>query len=148
MSFVRAASKVSRAGLRVPVNRAGPVALSAQRAFSVSAAKLSDAHAEESFEEFTARYEKEFEKVNDVFELQRNLNNCFAYDLVPSPSVIISALKAARRVNDFPSAVRVFEGIRYKVENKGQYEEYLQELEPIREELGIPLKETMYPEEK
>jgi hypothetical protein len=41
---------------------------------------------------------------------QRNLNNCFAYDLVPSPSVIISALKAARRVNDFPSAVRVFEG--------------------------------------
>lgn len=41
---------------------------------------------------------------------QRNLNNCFAYDLVPSPSVIISALRAARRVNDFPSAVRVFEG--------------------------------------
>jgi cytochrome c oxidase subunit 5a len=37
-------------------------------------------------------------------------------------------------------------GIKFKVENKGQYEEYLQELEPIREELGIPLKETMYPE--
>jgi hypothetical protein len=43
-------------------------------------------------------------------ELQRNLNNCFAYDLVPSPSVVIAALRAARRVNDFPSAVRVFEG--------------------------------------
>lgn len=41
---------------------------------------------------------------------QRNLNNCFAYDLVPSPSVITAALRAARRVNDFPSAVRVFEG--------------------------------------
>ena len=41
---------------------------------------------------------------------QRNLNNCFAYDLVPSPSVITAALQAARRVNDFPSAVRVFEG--------------------------------------
>jgi cytochrome c oxidase subunit 5a len=39
-------------------------------------------------------------------------------------------------------------GIKYKVENKSQYEEYLEELEPIREELGIPLKETMYPEEK
>jgi hypothetical protein len=37
-------------------------------------------------------------------------------------------------------------GIKFKVENKGQYEEYLQELEPIREELGIPLKETMYPD--
>lgn len=44
--------------------------------------------------------------------------------------------------NDFPS------GIKFKVENKTQYEEYLQELEPVREELGVPLKEFMYPEEK
>jgi len=56
------------------------------------------------------RYEKEFEQVQDVFELQRNLNNAFAYDLVPSLSVITAALRAARRVNDFPTAVRVFEG--------------------------------------
>jgi cytochrome c oxidase subunit 5a len=27
-------------------------------------------------------------------------------------------------------------------------DEYLQELEPIREELGVPLKEAMYPDEK
>ena len=83
------------------------------------------------------RYEKEFDNVQDVFELQvslppmppchnkneskrsltssffsqqRNLNNAFAYDLVPSPSVITAALRAARRVNDFPTAVRIFEG--------------------------------------
>ena len=43
-------------------------------------------------------------------QTQRNLNNAFAYDLVPSPNVIAAALKAARRVNDFPTAVRVFEG--------------------------------------
>lgn len=48
---------------------------------------------------------------SDLFLLQqRNLNNVFAYDLVPSPSVITAALRAARRVNDFPTAVRVFEG--------------------------------------
>lgn len=41
---------------------------------------------------------------------QRNLNNAFAYDLVPSIGVMTAALKAARRVNDFPTAVRVFEG--------------------------------------
>lgn len=41
---------------------------------------------------------------------QRNLNNAFAYDLVPSPSVCTAALNAARRVNDFPTAVRIFEG--------------------------------------
>lgn len=113
---------------------------------------------------------------------QRNLNNAFAYDLVPSPSVIVAALKAARRVNDYPTAVRIFEGaypgptqlqdtsadssiksakmwdnqkadarslstgIKAKVENKGQYDEYLKELEPLREELGINLKESMYPD--
>lgn len=42
--------------------------------------------------------------------LQRNLNNAFAYDLVPSVEVLSAALRAARRVNDFPTAVRIFEG--------------------------------------
>ncbi|PGH02867.1 cytochrome c oxidase subunit 6, mitochondrial [Helicocarpus griseus UAMH5409] len=105
-------------------------------------------HEEETFEEFSARYEKEFDSVQDVFELQRNLNNAFAYDLVPSVGVMTAALKAARRVNDFPTAVRIFEGIRAKVENKGQYEMYLQELNGLREELGVSLQEELYPEEK
>jgi len=119
--------------------------LSSTRNFSSTVTRRS-AH-EETFEEFTARYEKEFESVQDVFELQRNLNNAFAYDLVPSPSVCEAAIKAARRVNDYPTAVRVFEGIKAKTENKGQYEQYLAELKPLREELGILLKEDMYPEE-
>jgi hypothetical protein len=45
-----------------------------------------------------------------IILIQRNLNNAFAYDLVPSTSVIAAALKAARRVNDFATAVRIFEG--------------------------------------
>lgn len=124
--------------------------------------------------------------MQDVFELQRNLNNAFAYDLVPSPSVITAALRAARRVNDFPTAVRIFEGktrptasctdtklhtdmcherygssvgkdfadghcfctpgIKAKVENKGQYDEYIDELRPIQEELGVVLKEELFPD--
>ncbi|KAK1825395.1 Cytochrome c oxidase subunit 6 [Friedmanniomyces endolithicus] len=104
-----------------------------------------DPHHEESFEEFTARYEKELDQVQDVFELQRNLNNAFAYDLVPSTSVITAALRAARRVNDFPTAVRVFEGIRAKVENVHQYNEYLTELQSMREEMGVVLKEDLFP---
>ncbi|KAK4213349.1 cytochrome c oxidase subunit VA-domain-containing protein [Rhypophila decipiens] len=103
-------------------------------------------HQEETFEEFTARYEKEFDGVQDVFELQRNLNNAFAYDLVPSVAVLSAALKAARRVNDLPTAIRIFEGIKAKVENKGQYQQYLDELKPLRDELGIPLKEEIFPE--
>lgn len=117
-------------------------------AFTTSLKRPSDSghHSEETFEEFTARYEKEFDGVQDVFELQRNLNNAFAYDLVPSSSVIAAALRAARRVNDFPTAVRIFEGIKAKVENKGQYDEYLRELEPLRQELGVILREDMYPD--
>ncbi|KAL9628803.1 MAG: hypothetical protein Q9204_005654 [Flavoplaca sp. TL-2023a] len=114
--------------------------------FSTTVRRRSGEHGEESFEEFTARYEKEFDAVQDVFELQRNLNNAFAYDLVPSPSVITAALRAARRVNDYPTAVRIFEGIKAKVENQGQYEEYLDDLKPLREELGVNLKEDLYPE--
>ncbi len=37
-------------------------------------------------------------------------------------------------------------GIKAKVENKGQYQQYLDELKPLREELGITLKEDLYPE--
>jgi cytochrome c oxidase subunit 5a len=103
-------------------------------------------HHEETFEEFTARFEKEFDQAYDLFEVQRVLNNAFSYDLVPSPSVIERALKASRRVNDFATAVRVFEGLKYKVENVDQYNAYLDELKDVRAELGITLKEDLFPE--
>lgn len=93
-------------------------------------------HEEESFEAFTSRYVTFFDSVEDLFELQRGLNNCFSYDLVPAPEVIESALRASRRVNDYSTAVRVFEGIKEKVENKGQYEKYLEALKPVKDELG------------
>jgi cytochrome c oxidase subunit 5a len=40
----------------------------------------------------------------------------------------------------------IFAGIKAKVENKHQYEEYLEDLKGLREELGINLKEDLYPE--
>lgn len=40
----------------------------------------------------------------------------------------------------------MFIGIKAKVENIHQYQEYLDELKPVREELGINLKEDLYPE--
>ena len=57
MSFIRATSKISRVAVRAPAYRSAPVAWNAQRAFSQSAIRCSDAHAEETFEEFTARYD-------------------------------------------------------------------------------------------
>ncbi|KAJ0416876.1 cytochrome c oxidase subunit VA-domain-containing protein [Aspergillus carlsbadensis] len=117
-------------------------------AFSTSMKLRSGQHEDETYEEFSARFEKEFDGVQDVFELQRNLNNCFAYDLVPSVEVLSAALRAARRVNDFPTAVRVFEGIKAKVENKEQYKQYLESLEGLRQELGVALREELYPDQE
>lgn len=108
----------------------------------------SDHPDEETFEEFTARFEKEFEEAYDLFEVQRVLNNCFSYDLVPAPAVLEKALRAARRVNDLPTAIRVFEALKYKVENEDQYKAYLDELKDVREELGVPLKEELFPDGK
>lgn len=93
-------------------------------------------HEAESFESFNAKYVSFFDSVDDLFELQRGLNNCFSYDLVPAPEVIESALRASRRVNDLSTAVRVFEGIKEKVENQSQYQKYLDALKPVKEELG------------
>ncbi|KOS19362.1 Cytochrome c oxidase subunit 6 [Escovopsis weberi] len=146
-TILRAAARRS-AALRV--NAARPALVrpaAASRAFSVSVMRRGE-HSEESIEDHTKRFEKEFDAVQDVFELQRNLNNAFAYDLVPTIEVVRAALKAARRVNDFATAVRIFEGLKGKVENKGQYEQYLAELKSLREELGVPLKEDLYPETK
>ncbi|KAI3404703.1 COX6 [Candida oxycetoniae] len=102
------------------------------------------AHTSETFEEFTARYENEFDNAADLFDVQRILNNCFSYDLVPAPVVIEKALRACRRVNDYPTGVRTFEALKYKVETPEQYQAYLDELSDVRKELGIDLKEDLY----
>jgi cytochrome c oxidase subunit 5a len=94
------------------------------------------AHETESFEAFNQRYHTFFNSVSDLFELQRGLNNCFAYDLVPTTEVVDAALRAARKVNDYATAVRILEGVREKVENKGQYQAYLDELKSTLQELG------------
>jgi cytochrome c oxidase subunit 5a len=100
------------------------------------------AHETESFEAFNTRYRNFFDSCDDLFELQRGLNNCFAYDLVPTTEVVDSALRCARKVNDYATAVRILEGVREKVENKGQYKAYLEELKGTIEELGTSLLPT------
>ncbi|GAA5912366.1 hypothetical protein JCM6882_002572 [Rhodosporidiobolus microsporus] len=100
--------------------------------------------AAESYEDFNARYADFFANAQDLFELQRGLNNCFAYDLVPSQQVVEEALRAARRVNDYSTAVRIFEGLKEKTENATQYQQYVDATKPVRDELGVVLKEELY----
>lgn len=134
---------MQRAGSRILTSsmRARPAA--SMTLFSRSQRRFAH-HEAETFEAFSDRYVQFFQNAGDLFEVQRGLNNCFAHDLVPSPSVVEAALRAARRVNDYATAVRVFEGVREKVENKTQYQAYLDELKSVREELGIDTAEELY----
>ncbi|KAK9711861.1 Cytochrome c oxidase subunit 6 [Basidiobolus ranarum] len=131
--------------LATAVARNSPVAIRASKSARVVQATrfYSAGHEEESFETLTERYVKFFDGVDDLFELQRGLNNCFAFVMVPAVSVVESALKASRRVNDFATAIRIFEGLKQKVENDGQYKQYLEELKSIKEELGVPTREEL-----
>ncbi|EKD00927.1 cytochrome-c oxidase chain VI precursor [Trichosporon asahii var. asahii CBS 8904] len=123
-----------------------PAVLKASRPAALAAVRFSSSHAkEESYDEFNAKYTTFFEQVGDLFELQRGLNNCFAYDLVPSTSVIEAALRASRKVNDYATAVRILEGVKAKVENKGQYEAYLNDLKPVIEELDGAVHQASQP---
>ncbi|KAG1804454.1 COX5A, subunit VA of cytochrome c oxidase [Suillus variegatus] len=129
----RMLSSVLRARPNVVLRRAATPALTIPQRFSSS-----DSHSQETFEQFSERYVAFFQGAQDLFEVQRGLNNCFAHDLVPSPGVVEAALRAARRVNDYATACPE------KVENKQQYQAYLDELKPVREELGIDTKEDLY----
>ena len=131
-----------RTRMLAPLLRARPVAF---RAAPVLARPSSSEHTQESFESFNERYVSFFKNAQDLFEVQRGLNNCFAHDLVPGPAVVEEALRAARRVNDYATAVRVFEGIREKVENKQQYQAYLDELKSVRDELGASFSTCSLP---
>jgi len=94
--------------------------------------------------EFSTRWTKFFaDEAYDQFELLRGLNNCFSYDIVPPLPVVEAALRAARRLNDFATAVRVFGGIKEKVENKMQYETYMEHLADLKAELGVPTPEEL-----
>lgn len=94
--------------------------------------------------EFTDRWTKFFnEEAHDQFELLRGLNNCFSYDIVPPIPVLEAAFRAARRLNDFSTAVRIFGGLKEKVENKLQYETYMEHLAEIKAELGVPTPEEI-----
>lgn len=72
------------------------------------------------------------------------MNNIWAYDLVPTVEVIEAIIQGARRFNDYPTAVRVLEGLKFKVQKKEQYDAYLQELRPMLDDLGALVLHSCY----
>ncbi|KAI9137218.1 cytochrome c oxidase subunit 6, mitochondrial [Paraphysoderma sedebokerense] len=137
-SVIRSAAARSVASAQMSKSVAGRTSI-------LAFARNYSAHGDDSLSpaEFSSKYVKFFETATDLFEVQRGLNNCFSYDIVPSVEVCEAALKACRRVNDFPTAVRIFEGLQDKCPSKSQYDQYVQALKPVKEELGVLTKEEL-----
>merc|ERR1719454_2093973 len=74
----------------------------------------------------------------DPREIRRGLNDVFAYDLIPDPTILEAALRATRRVNDFPTSVRIFEAIKDKAsDNQETYNYVVGQLQPVIAELEL-----------
>ena len=65
--------------------------------------------------------------------------------MVPDPKIIIAALKACRRLNDYALTVRFLESVKDKCgpQLKTFYPYILQEIRPTLDELGINTPEEL-----
>ncbi|TPX67679.1 hypothetical protein SpCBS45565_g03535 [Spizellomyces sp. 'palustris'] len=95
------------------------------------------------YDKYVTYWRRHFQSVEDDFELERGLNHIFATDWVPSVDVISDALQATRKLNSFATAVRVLEALEGKAHSKDQYANYLKELKPLLEELGVVEKKDL-----
>lgn len=120
----------------------GTVGITASRAAAVRSLHGT----EESAEEFDKRYEKYFSREGiDGWEVRKGMNDLLGMDLVPSPSVIESGLRACRRVNDIALAIRWLEGCKDKCGDQKAtlYPYLLEKITPTLNELGVPTLEEL-----
>lgn len=100
----------------------------------------------ETDEEFDTRYENYFNRPDiDAWQLRKAMNDLTGEDLVPEPRIVIAALKACRRVNDYALAVRYLESVQWKCGSlkKKIWPWVHQEIKPTLDELGILTPEEM-----
>lgn len=56
---------------------------------------------------FDARYEKYFSRPDiDGWEVRQGMNELLRMDLIPDPKIIVAALQACRRINDYALTTR------------------------------------------
>jgi cytochrome c oxidase subunit 5a len=103
---------------------------------SYSAHELDPAE-KKDYSAYVDQWKQHFRTVEDNFELERGLNTVFTADWVPSVDVVTEALQATRRLNTFATAVRILEALEDRTESKKQYQQYLDELKPLLNELGV-----------
>jgi len=100
----------------------------------------------ETAEEFDQRWIKFFQKPEmDEWWLRKGMTELFQADAMPEPKLMIEALRAARKVNDYAAAVRFLEIMKFKCgyREKEVWPYVMQEIQPTLDELGISTPEQM-----
>jgi len=100
----------------------------------------------ESEDEFDERYVAYFNRKDiDGWEVRKAMNDLQGMDLIPEPKIIIAALHACRRLNDYALCVRYLEAVKQKCGSKVAeiYPYIIQEVKPTLDELGISTPEEM-----
>lgn len=99
----------------------------------------------ESDKEFDDRWEDYFNREDiDTWELRKGLNDLYGHDLVPEPRIVGAMLKAARRLNDLPMALRILEAVKQKAAGDEKIYSYvLSEVRPILDDLGLKTPEEL-----
>jgi len=93
-----------------------------------------------------AAYIKELENPDiDGWQVRQIMNDMHSEDMVPEPAIIIAAMKACRKINDYAIAVRYLEAVKEKCgPNVKEIWPYLMnEVQPTLTELGISNLEEM-----
>jgi len=127
--------------------RAGVTGLSknVQPAAATGAVRFMSHEVQETDEEFDARYVAFFSRPDiDGWEVRKGMNTLIGMDLVPDPKIIIAALRACRRLNDYALTTRFLEAVKMRAEtNKDIYPYVLKEIKPTLDELGINTPEEL-----
>ena len=98
-----------------------------------------------SDKEFDDKWEDYFNRDDiDSWELRKGLNNLYGHDLVPEPRIVSAMLKAARRLDDLPMAVRILEAVKQKAAGDEKIYSYIVgEIRPTLDEMGLKTPEEL-----
>ncbi|CAH8289119.1 unnamed protein product [Heterobilharzia americana] len=99
----------------------------------------------EPFEVFKSRFVNAFNDPKlDGWWARTWMQRLHLEDAVPPPEVVISGLKACRRLNDIALAIRFMESVKFKCKAcKGTWEWLHKEIQPTMKELGLPTLEEL-----
>jgi len=136
----RASSALFRVAQTVVTNKNLPSAIISSSSLNKNNVRQYSHEKVETPEEFDQRWIKFFQRPEmDEWWLHKGMTEVFQADAMPEPVIMIEALKAARKVNDYAAAVRFLEIMHFKCGRrvKEVWPYVMQEIQPTLDELGI-----------